>query len=47
MLEIVHVRWGRAAHFVFFFFAVLTNLLCSLSMLQGALCSWISRETLV
>ena len=37
MLEIVHVRWGRAAHFVFFFFAVLTNLLCSLSMLQGAL----------
>ena len=36
MLEIVYVRWGRAAHIVFFFFAVLTNLLVSLSMLQGA-----------
>ena len=35
MLEIVYVRWGRAAHIVFFFFAVLTNLLVSLSMLQG------------
>ena len=35
MLEIVYVRWGRVAHVVFFFFAVLTNLLVSLSMLQG------------
>ena len=35
MLEIVYVRWGCAAHIVFFFFAVLTNLLVSLSMLQG------------
>ena len=35
MLEIVYVRWGRTAHIVFFFFAVLTNLLVSLSMLQG------------
>ena len=37
MLEVVYVRWGRAAHITFFFFAVLTNLLVSLSMLQGAL----------
>jgi hypothetical protein len=37
MLEIVYVRWGPAAHGVFFFFAVLTNLLVSLSMLQGGL----------
>lgn len=36
MLEVVYVRWGRAAHITFFFFAVLTNLLVSLSMLQGA-----------
>ena len=36
MLELVYVRWGRAAHIVYFFFAVLTNLLVSLSMLQGA-----------
>lgn len=35
MLELVYVRWGRAAHIVYFFFAVLTNLLVSLSMLQG------------
>ena len=35
MLEVIYVRWGRAAHIVFFFFAVLTNLLVSLSMLQG------------
>ena len=35
MLELVYVRWGRSAHIVYFFFAVLTNLLVSLSMLQG------------
>ena len=35
MLEVVYIRWGRTAHITFFFFAVLTNLLVSLSMLQG------------
>ena len=35
MLELVYVRWGRTAHIIYFFFAVLTNLLVSLSMLQG------------
>jgi Na+/proline symporter len=35
MLEVVYTRWGKAAHITFFFFAVLTNLLVSLSMLQG------------
>ena len=35
MLEIVYVRWGPVAHITFFFFAILTNLLVSLSMLQG------------
>ena len=35
MLELVYTRWGKPAHIVFFFFAVLTNLLVSLSMLQG------------
>ncbi|KAK9840778.1 hypothetical protein WJX81_004136 [Elliptochloris bilobata] len=35
MLEIVEVRWGMFAHFTFFIFAVVTNLLVSLSMLQG------------
>ena len=35
MLELVYVRWGRSVHIVYFFFAVLTNLLVSLSMLQG------------
>ena len=37
MLELVYVRWGPTAHIIYFFFAVLTNLLVSLSMLQGAL----------
>ena len=37
MLEIVYTRWGVLAHCVFFFFGVLTNLLVSLSMLQGGL----------
>ena len=40
MLEVVYVRWGRAAHITFFFFAVLTNLLVSLSMLQGTRASF-------
>ncbi|CAK0787648.1 hypothetical protein CVIRNUC_010870 [Coccomyxa viridis] len=35
MLECVEVRWGTAAHIVFFIFAVVTNLLVSTSMLQG------------
>lgn len=35
MLELVYVRWGPAAHIIYFFFSVLTNLLVSLSMLQG------------
>ena len=35
MLELVYVRWGRTAHIIYFFFSVLTNLLVSLSMLQG------------
>lgn len=35
MLELVYVRWGPVAHIIYFFFAVLTNLLVSLSMLQG------------
>ena len=35
MLELVYVRWGPTAHIIYFFFAVLTNLLVSLSMLQG------------
>ena len=37
MLELVYVRWGPTAHIIYFFFAVLTNLLVSLSMLQGKL----------
>ena len=37
MLELVYVRWGPVAHIIYFFFAVLTNLLVSLSMLQGIL----------
>ena len=37
MLELVYVRWGPVAHIIYFFFAVLTNLLVSLSMLQGTL----------
>ncbi|KAK9904775.1 hypothetical protein WJX75_002276 [Coccomyxa subellipsoidea] len=35
LLELVYVRWGREAHLIFFVFAVVTNLLVSLSMLQG------------
>ncbi|BDA49838.1 Urea-proton symporter DUR3 [Coccomyxa sp. Obi] len=35
LLELVYVRWGRWAHMIFFFFAVVTNLLVSMSMLQG------------
>ena len=34
MLEIVYTRWGKAAHITFFFSALLTNLLVSLSMLH-------------
>ena len=33
--SLTQVRWGKAAHIIFFGFAILTNLLCSLSMLQG------------
>ena len=46
MLEVVYVRWGRAAHITFFFFAVLTNLLVSLSMLQGTWACSLDEELL-
>ncbi|KAK9816495.1 hypothetical protein WJX72_001008 [[Myrmecia] bisecta] len=35
ILELVKIRWGTLAHWVFFAFAVFTNLLVSISMLQG------------
>ena len=35
-LEVINVRWGATAHKVFFFVGLLTNLLVSINMLQGA-----------
>ena len=43
MLELVYVRWGPVAHIIYFFFAVLTNLLVSLSMLQGIVLALLSH----
>ncbi|KAL4418865.1 hypothetical protein ABPG77_002621 [Micractinium sp. CCAP 211/92] len=37
MLEIIRARWGNTAHKVFFFFAILTNIIvCAMLLLGGA-----------
>ncbi|KAK9809017.1 hypothetical protein WJX72_007974 [[Myrmecia] bisecta] len=36
ILEIIKLRWGKTAHVIFFFFAIFTNLLVTISMVQGA-----------
>jgi len=35
-LEVIRVRWGTAPYVVFFFVGIMTNLLVSINMLQGA-----------
>lgn len=35
VLEIVHARWGTAAHLVFFFFCFLTNIIVSAMLILG------------
>ncbi|KAK9808723.1 hypothetical protein WJX72_002523 [[Myrmecia] bisecta] len=35
VLEIVHARWGTAAHLVFFFFCILTNIIVSAMLILG------------
>ena len=39
-LEMIQVRWGKAAHLTFFFFGICANLIVSSMLLLGGWCVW-------